>query len=884
MKSLIPNTHISTASLLFALGMVSNLGYAADTAVAEPEEIVVTGMRAALDKALDIKESNDHVMEALSMDDINGTPAVTIAEALIRLPGVNGSRDRGNESQAAIRGLGPRMVFGTVNGREVASPEPGRAIRYEQYPSELVTGAEVYKTQSADLIEGGIAGSINLKTVSPLSYTGPEATIRAGLEQNESGEDIPSYNPLGNRISASLVEKFGDSFGWALGVSQQRQKNAYASLQGWGFSDPTVFNLDGQGSNGNTPWGMAAEVKKLDTKRDGVLSSMEWKPTDDLDIKYDVLYTKVDFTEEQNQTWGQDIGLNPGPWSGWGIEDSNQDGTPDNPLSNVSLVGNHAVAATLNGWEGQVRHVIADYSQANSGLTQGLNFSYTGIESWKIDADLSSSTAHRDNYWNAIYLDQYAPTWSYSMIGRPSITAPADSPLQHPETASYNWIGNANEGSRLDDKLLSGQLDFKHDLDAGDMKSLSFGLRSADREKEVTWTSYSMDRTDVTDNATAAFFPEGFLSSYTMGAFDTLPWLNAPSYNRLAGLLYGGAHREMATVDASRYWKVDERDNAAYVKLDFEGQLGGLDYNANVGVREVKITTKSYEYNDHVDNGVNDGRDVNNDYSQALPSASLNLNLDDQRKLRFGISRAISRPPLDELRAGQFISIQQGGNGGSAGNPLLKPFTSDQVDASYEWYFAKESLAAASLYYKKIDNYVGYATVGVTTSQQGTFDVYGPANGKGGYVRGAEFTFQMPFNFLPVEGFGVYSNYAFAQSDIHEFAPVGNPLPMGGLARDTATLDLWYSKNGLDARLGWKYHSAYTSSFEWDASKLSTLQAELSLGFSLAYDINEHWNVRFQAYNLTNEPAKFYQNNEPENLYRFDDYGRSYLVDLTWKM
>lgn len=870
-----PSTQISTASLLFALGLVSVSGAYAQSAQPDAaEEVVVTGMRAALDKALDVKEASNHVMEALSMDDINGTPAVTIADALIRLPGVNGSRDRGNDSQASIRGLGPRMVFGTVNGREVASPEPGRAVRYEQYPSELMSAVEVYKTQSADLIEGGIAGSINLKTISPLSYTGPEATIRAGIQENESGKDVPNYNPLGNRFSASVVEKIDDSFGFALGVARQNQKNAYASLQGWGFSSGN-WNLDGQGSMGNTPWGMAGEVKKLDTVRDGVLGTMEWKPSDALSVKYDVLYTKMDFGEEQNQTWAQDIGLNPGPWAGWGIEDSNHDGTPDNPLSNVVLADNHAVAATLNGWEGQIQHVIAGYSQINSGLTQGLNVSYTGIDNWKIDADIASSTAHRKNYWNAIYLDQYASTWSYDMRGKPSITAPADSPLQHPETATYNWIGNANEGSRLNDDLTSGQFDFKRDISAGDLKSITFGVRLADREKDVTWTAFTMPRTDAADNGTPVNFPSGFLSSYTMGAFNTIPWLNSPSYKATANLIYGGVHSELATISTDRYWKVKEQDNAGYVKADFEGQMGGLDYNANLGVREVSINTKSYAL---------DGQHINNDYKQALPSASLNLSLDDTRKLRFGMSRAISRPPLDELRAGQYISIIGSGNGGSAGNPLLKPFTSDQADISYEWYFAKESLAAASLYYKKIDNYVGYSTVGLTSSQQGTFNVYGPVNGKGGYVRGAELTFQMPFNFLPVEGFGIYSNYAFAESDIHEFAPSENPLPMGGLARDTAALDLWYSSHGVDARLGWKYHSAYTSSFEWDASKLSTLAAELSLGFSLAYDINDHWNVRFQAYNLTNEPAKFYQNNEPANLYRYDSYGRSYLLDFTWKM
>ncbi len=873
----IPTTYISKASLLFALGMSGMAVQAADApapAAEESEEIVITGMRAALEKAIEVKQSNDHVMEALSMDDINATPAVTIAEALVRLPGVNGSRDRGNESQAAIRGLGPRMVFGTVNGREVASPEPGRAIRYEQYPSELVSAAEVYKTQSADLIEGGIAGSINLKTISPLSYNGPEATIRAGVQENEGGKDIPDYNPLGNRYSAALVEKLSDEFAVAIGVSKQKQKNAYGSLQGWGFSSGD-WNLDGKGSVGSTPWGVAAEVKKLEQDREGVMTVMEWAPSDTLNIKYDFLYTSFAMNEQQNQTWGQDIGLNPGPWGGWGIEDTNKDGKPDNLLSNVVLVNKQAVAATLNGWEGQVRHVIAGYTQENSGITQGLKFSYTGIDNWKIDADISSSTAKRNNYWNAIYLDQYAETWSYDLRGTPSITAPAGSPLLTPEKASYNWISNVNEGSTLDDDLLSAQFDFKRDLDAGDLRSVSFGFRAADREKEVIWTDFTMNRTDAADNGTAVKFPTGFLSSYTLGAFNTIPFLNAPSYKETAQLIYGGVNYNSAKVNESRYWKVDEKNNAGYVKFDFEGELFGLDYNANAGVRQVKIDTESYALN---------GEHVDASFSKALPSAGLNLSLDDQQKLRFGISRAISRPPLDELRAGQYISAISTGSSGGAGNPLLKPFTSDQFDVSYEWYFAPEALAALSVYYKDINNYIGNATVGTFSSQQGTFSIYGPINGKGGYVRGAEATFQMPFKFLPVEGFGIYSNYAFAESNIHEFAPSDNPLPMAGLARDTATLDLWYSHYGVDARIGWKYHSAYTSAFTWDSYDLTTMDSELSLGLSLAYDINEHWNVRFQAYNLTNEPMRLSQNNQPANLKRFDDYGRSYLLDFTWKM
>ena len=286
MKYKIPTTQISKASLLFALGMVSTISYAQTAAApaAEAEEIVITGMRAALEKAIEVKQNSNHVMEALSMDDINATPAVTIAEALVRLPGVNGSRDRGNESQASIRGLGPRMVFSTLNGREVASSEPGRAVRYEQYPSEMMSAVEVYKSQSADMVEGGIAGTINLKTLSPLNYTGSKATIRAGIQTNDGGKEIPNYDTTGNRMSASFVHQFSDVFAASFGVSSQKQKNAFESIQtgNWNLGTGQAaynsatkkgfaangMNLDGNGSFGYVPWDFQTEVKEEISRRE----------------------------------------------------------------------------------------------------------------------------------------------------------------------------------------------------------------------------------------------------------------------------------------------------------------------------------------------------------------------------------------------------------------------------------------------------------------------------------------------------------------------------------------------------------------------------------------------------------------------------------------
>jgi iron complex outermembrane recepter protein len=364
---------------------------------------------------------------------------------------------------------------------------------------------------------------------------------------------------------------------------------------------------------------------------------------------------------------------------------------------------------------------------------------------------------------------------------------------------------------------------------------------------------------------------------------------------------------------------VEETNNAVYVKANFEGTLAGFEYDANVGVRQVNIETKSegllvavdyskpvldangnptYEWaagptwpaGPQVFASTSTLTKAPIDYNFTLPSGSINLSLDATQKLRIAAARAISRPPLDELKSGTFLSLASGGTSGDAGNPYLKPYTSDQVDVSYEWYFAEESMAAASIFYKDISDYIGISTIGtfVAPARQGkpesTYTINGPINGKGGYVRGYELTFQMPFEFLPVEGFGVYTNYSHAESNIMEFAPTNDPYPMAGLAEHSGVVDLWYSAHGFDARLGWKYTSAYTTAFGWNGGDLTKMDAETNLGFSISYAFTEHVSARVQLNNLTDQNARLTKFNNDSALARHDFYGRSALFDVTWQL
>jgi iron complex outermembrane recepter protein len=851
--------------------------------VAEPirrtEEVVVVGLRRSLENSLEVKQLSPLVVEALDLADIDAIPDVTIADAIIRLPGVNGARDRGNQSQAAIRGLGPRMVFGTVNGREVASSEPGRAIRFEQYPSELVSSVQIYKTQSTDLIAGGIAGSVNLETTSPLSFDGPEFSFRVGAIEYDGGKDIPDYGTLGGRFSGSWTKKFSERFGLALGVASQRQKNAYPSYQAWGFNTGGTWqdnlpagggDLTGNGDFGYVPWGVQTEVKKLTTDRNAGLAVLEFWPSNTLKIKVDGLYTEYKIDEQQNQTWYQGIG-------NW---DNGQAGM----YSDATIVGTRAIAITADEWTGNIRNVLAAYNQKNSVLSTGLNLDYSGLASWKVTADLAYSKAKRDNFWNALYLDDFGNPFSYDLRDEPSVTVPADSSAASPETAELG-INDWNEGSVLDDDLLSARLDLSKQL-GGTLSGITFGVRASTRDKKTIWEAYTWTESEGLlwdwSNPNPAQFPAGFLSSYTLGSLTTGPFLNAPSYEAAVGALTGGRtdFSSMGSISAAEgswpSWQVKERDLAGYFKLDFVGSLGSVEYNANAGLRLEDIETKSYEI--RPDGSAGDS--VDNSYTQLLPSANINFNFDKGRILRIGLARAISRPPLDELRAGQYISAVEESREGNTGNPYLDPFTSDQIDVAYEWYFSKESLLALALYYKHINNYVGYTSFDVATDTGTAVTVWAPKNGEGGHIQGAELTFQMPFT----SHVGIYSNYAFADTDITEFAPEGNPYPMAGVAKHTATVDLWLSNKTFEARLGYKYHSGYTTGFEWTGSSLRYLDSEQNLGLNLAYHFNKNLSLRVQSNNLTNEPLRLTQNNDDLDVRRYDVYGRTFLADVTLKL
>lgn len=868
----IRGARLRASSLLVLAAALASPAFAQDAPTAE-EEIVVTGIRGSLRDAIEVKRESPLVMEAISSDDIGQLPDVTIAESLVRLPGLNGSRDRGNASQASIRGLGPRLVFGLVNGREVASSEPDRNIRWEIYPSEVVSGVEVYKAQSANLIAGGVAGTVNIRTLAPLDYSGPSAVLRAGPVYYDGGEDFRNYENWGSRFSGSYVARLSDEFAIVLGASYQDQRNGYPSFQGWGYNDQRLGGNPGD-LNGDlvldwTPWGMQTEIKMLEEVRTGIMAGAQWRPTSNFELQYDALWSEVIIDEHQNQAWYCD-----GTCGNWA---NGNFGNYNAPGSSYTIINGSVVAATLANSFAQVNNVIAQYDEDKTLFVTGLNGEWTDGP-WTVSGDLSYSEAQRENIWRAVQLPVFPADMSFDTRAgiTPFLTTssnPADTSIQ----VAPSWRNGSHDGpEHINDELFAAAFNVGYEFDPDDfITGVQFGLRASTRTK-------SHDRFSATPNTGGVdvAIPANLLGNYEIGAFD-VPAILDGDFNAIFDLAYLPVTPVENLADR---WDVDEEVFEAFAMANFGSESLGVPMRGNIGVRLVDVETSSSGF-ESVGGGPLQALTIDHEYTEWLPSLNLTFDLDSDLLLRLGAARVMARPPLDELRAGR--SISDPGDppplSGFGGNPRLDPLIATQVDASLEWYFHDEALAAAAVFYKDVDSNIGYFTSPQDIDGQ-IYQMTGPANGNGGGISGLELTFQTPFYFIPgLDNFGVYSNYAYVNSDIKEFYPWYDPLDGSGFAEHTATIDLWYSSGGFEARLGYKYHSPFTVIYGWNGSDVRTLEEESIWDFSASYQMTERIGVRFQVNNLLDEVARIYRDNDENRLGRYDVYGRRYLLDVTYR-
>ena len=492
-KNKLPAYGTGALAIFTSFGWQAYADAAADSASDSLSEIVVTGVRQAMKDSISTKKNSDLIGDNITTAEIGQLPDVTIAEELNRLPGVNTTRDRGNASQASVRGLGPRLVLGLVNGREVASSEPSQDLRWEIYPSEVLSGASVYKTQDASLVPGGIAATVDIKTISPLDYKGPEFSFHAGPTYNDEGKDLPGYSPVGFRGSAGYITHVNDDFAVSIAASAQREKNGFPDFRTFGWNTPVnsggaTGDLNGDGVPDNTTWGLNTEIKEVTQDRYALAGGAGWRANDNLTIKADGLWSQYEIKENQFQTWyGNNITGN------WQNSDSQYYNAPGN---SYTIVNGSVVAANLNNSYPNYESEIARYDEKHTLAVAGLNAEWKSGE-WDNTADLSFSDAWRRNQWQAIYLsDLYPQNLSFNVTNGqvpygtfPNTFDPADPSLQSAgggrsnNGSNVNGTGQSSGPEETKDHLAAFALNLARSFDAPFFSGIQFGGRLSDRVK-----------------------------------------------------------------------------------------------------------------------------------------------------------------------------------------------------------------------------------------------------------------------------------------------------------------------------------------------------------------------------------------------------------------
>ena len=202
-QSLRAKEHVLTpiAALCAGLLSASALAQTAPAGEQKLETVTVTGFRASLESSISTKRNADAIVEAISSEDIGKLPDVSIADAISRLPGLTAQRVAGRASVISIRGMAPRYGVTLLNGREIVSTGDNRSVEYDQFPSELINAATVYKTPDPSLSAQGLSGTINMKTLRPLDFSTSQVVLGARLERNSNGSLNPEISGTGNRLA-----------------------------------------------------------------------------------------------------------------------------------------------------------------------------------------------------------------------------------------------------------------------------------------------------------------------------------------------------------------------------------------------------------------------------------------------------------------------------------------------------------------------------------------------------------------------------------------------------------------------------------------------------------------------------------------------------------
>ncbi|QYJ98708.1 TonB-dependent receptor [Shewanella alkalitolerans] len=781
------------------------------------EKIEVRGLRASMKASINAKRFSDAVVDAVTAEDIGKFPDGDVGESLGRIPGVTVNRQFGQGQQVSIRGASAQLTRTQLNGHSVASTgwfdqqAIDRSFNYSLLPPEMISGIEVYKSSQADITEGGIGGTVIVKTRKPLDLDANTLFLSA---KGDYGTVSEATDPAVSGLYSWANE--GETFGVlvsAAGSQTDYQRNGIETLLGWGEIVPTTFQQDRE----RTAYNIAAQ----------------YRPTDNLEFGLTV--TSLDLKANNANT---SIFLFP-----------TQQGVSTCNKTNAAGV---CTDITHTGEGGFAWAQTWAREAEMSSDTYDLDFKYEGegftLEGRVGNTKADGGTSLTSNYGNSIgqpgdFAGHYDATGEKIIIDIANKSFDAGDFNGQLETAGWALKKQPNT-----DEETYAQFDLTFPVDFGAITSIKAGVRYADHD--VTQQTDAAIVGDIVAKDASEYY-SGTISS---GAGFTLPKPNFDAMIRDAKAAVDGFTR-----DKSGYGTLNEKNLAAYAMANFEAE--GI--RGNFGLRFINTDVSSDYYalsplGEYADELSTD----KSSYSDVLPSINVAFDLADDLILRTSAAQVMSRPNYSELFATPTLPGFNDGTPGNeklvTGSVALDPFKATQADVSLEWYFGGEGLASLTYFIKDVSSFISTRqeleqSIGIIDPNSGedSWTVSKYYNANGGRIEGVELQLQDSFE----NGLGYSVNYTFADAG----SPAENYPDRVGVFSDSSkhTVNLvgYYEMDSFSARLAYNWRSEYMMRELPGFYGNRQHQDYGSLDLSMNYSVTDWMDLTFEAVNLTEEDS-----------------------------
>jgi iron complex outermembrane recepter protein len=752
------------------------------------EKVEVTGFRASLESALNEKRQDSGIVDVIKAEDIAKFPDSNLAESLQRISGVVIDRDAGEGRNITVRGLGLDFTRVRINGIEAQATTGGtdssggnnrtRGFDFNVFPSDLFNAIVVRKSSSADVDEGSLGATIDLRTARPFDFAGYKASASIQGRYNDLSRDtdprgafLISNTFMDRKVGLLVSGAYSKRHLFEEGFSTVRWDNGPSS-GGWCApigvtANPTnsTATTCGPAAQGvlripGTPEAIAAynaasnaanfhprlpRYGRLthEQERTGLTAALQLQPTQATLVTIDMLYSKIDAKRQED--FLEAISFS---------RTAAQGGKPQTSVREAIYDTNGALLYGL--YNGVDIRAESRFDELSTTFTQpSITIEHEFTDTLKVSGKVGRSQSKFRNpvqtttTLDALNVNGYAIDLRGSSR-LPVITYPFDATQPNPLTlvgvpqtsgTQAGTIPNTTSSEiRIRPQGSTNTIDVGHAELSWEALPGMLTIKGGPDYKKYDFSTFEFRR--VNQNDTIFAIPpgsslsgltttiSGFGRGLDLPAGSVTAWLIpnlsaiAQAYNIYCNCLQSGPAGGPGDFTLSSITNgnargnnrsVVEKDTGGFIMADFSTQLFGLPMRGNIGVRYVKTEQSATGYQ-----ATAGGTEVtvSQEYSDTLPSANLAINLTRDFIVRLAAAKVMSRPQLGNLSPGGSIATT-GNLTIAVGNPFLKPFRAKTLDSSFEWYFARNSYFGVGLFYKDIDTYIQSLRTNVPYNETG---------------------------------------------------------------------------------------------------------------------------------------------------------------------